>query len=734
MRYSSDKPISKASEDRYSRKEYSKKLAKLLCSKNITDDFVVGLYSKWGYGKSSTLAMVKEYIGSKAIVIPFNPWIFDNQTAIVTALLYQLAKELDENGPKKKNIIERTKGRFTRSGALDSSDSVQKLIKDYTSLVGVGLSLATGNSVVNAGMRAVSELAQKYIKTSSIVDIKLRIEKKIACTGKRVIIIIDDIDRLDKDEIFQLLKLVKIIADFKGVTYLLAFDDEAVVNAINDKYSSGRGEESGRAFLEKIIQVPLHLPLIPPSHLSQELLSGIDEILQENKIRIDDDDARVFRSVYDSSIAPLIDSPRTITRYLNSLKFTVPFIIDEVDPIDLLIIEALRLFYPSIYNNLRTEKQLLTGVDDSFSFEDDNARRDRIKTKVDALCQNKTGAIEIVNALFPVVNKAYNMRSQTPSMLELRRKKSVASPDYYDRYFSYGLGADDVSDTELIEIISQSSAKAIANKLSPLLINKSQDLILEKTKLYYSKSQSPIELAKAMFLVVNDLSEGQPGIFRDSPLEKSIQIVTDIVKDSPDRIGYIKELLDEDINPEQLFYLAREVILNSEGDSPDRFLSHNDFTSFKKYLVKKIISDAKKHQLHSRHSRAGHILYHYWAEYGSKKEVDKYLRGSIKNADDALDYITLHLGRWHGSGGSHRGNFDRATYDYIGQTIDIAYLYDLVAKAYPELKDVERYTELGGVGRGGINKIGNENSPEFRKSLAEQVMYLHEHPIPKTDA
>ena len=160
--------------------------------------------------------------------------------------------------------------------------------------------------------------------------------------------------------------MVKIIADFKGVTYLLAFDDEAVVNAINDKYSSGRGEESGRAFLEKIIQVPLHLPLIPPSHLSQELLSGIDEILQENKIRIDDDDARVFRSVYDSSIAPLIDSPRTITRYLNSLKFTVPFIIDEVDPIDLLIIEALRLFYPSIYNNLRTEKQLLTGVDDQY--------------------------------------------------------------------------------------------------------------------------------------------------------------------------------------------------------------------------------------------------------------------------------------------------------------------------------------------------------------------------------
>lgn len=80
MKYSSDKPISKSSEDRYSRKEYSKKLAELLYDKNLTGDLTVGLYSKWGYGKSSVLAMVKEYIGNRAIVIAFNPWIFENQT------------------------------------------------------------------------------------------------------------------------------------------------------------------------------------------------------------------------------------------------------------------------------------------------------------------------------------------------------------------------------------------------------------------------------------------------------------------------------------------------------------------------------------------------------------------------------------------------------------------------------------------------------------------------------
>lgn len=738
MKYSSDKPISKSSEDRYSRKEYSKKLAELLYDKNLTGDLTVGLYSKWGYGKSSVLAMVKEYIGNRAIVIAFNPWIFENQTAIVTSLLYQLASEIDKHSnDKKRSLPSRLWSKLTRNGALNTSDSVYRLMKDYTKFIGIGLSLATGSSMASAGTQATSDLVQKYLKTSSITDIKKRIERKIKLTNKRVIIIIDDIDRLDKDEVFQLLKLVKIIADFKGVTYLMAFDDEAVASAIKDRYSTSGDKESGRAFLEKIIQVPLHLPLIPPAHLNKELLSGINEILKENDIQITDEEVNNFRAVYDKNIAPLVDSPRMIARYLNSIKFIVPFTLKEVNITDLLIIEALRLFYPSEYARLRKEKQLLTETAFVLPFEDDDEMSKKVVSQIDQLCGGKANVIELTRALFPIINNAYKKQSYTePILTELRREKRVASPDYYDRYFSYGIITDDVSDTDIITIMNQPTAVAISSKLAPLLMSKNQDLILDKVKIYYKNSDNTLEIAKAILLVANSLSKKESGIFGDSPIKKSIQIVTDIVKNTPNRLMSLNILLHGNINPEQLFYLAREVILNSEDDSRERFLEKADFNTFKNTLIEKIRTDAKKGKLHRNNSLCSHILYQYWAKYGKRQEVDTYLKNSIKTADEALDYITLHLSKWTngwpvgGCGDYNRGNFDRATYLYIENTVDVEYLYKLIIKEYPDLKNITKYTKFEDI-EGNIHKIGNEQAPEFRKALVGQIVYIHNNPPAK---
>ena len=80
---------------------------------------------------------------------------------------------------------------------------------------------------------------------------------------------IDDIDRMDNEEVATLFKLVKVAADFEHISYVLAFDDEAVARALTKKY--GGTEESGRRFVEKIVQLPFALPVasrqeIPKQH------------------------------------------------------------------------------------------------------------------------------------------------------------------------------------------------------------------------------------------------------------------------------------------------------------------------------------------------------------------------------------------------------------------------------------------------------------------------------------
>lgn len=240
-------------------------------------------------------------------------------------------------------------------------------------------------------------------------------------------------------------------------------------------------------------------------------------------------------------------------------------------------------------------------------------------------------------------------------------------------------------------------------------------------------------------LVANSLSKEESGIFGDSPINKSIQIVTDIVKKTPNRLTSLNILLRGNISPEQLFYLAREVILNSKDDSRERFLESADFNTFKNTLIEKIRTDAKKGKLHSNNSLCSYVLYQYWAEYGKRQEVDTYLKNSIKTADEALDYITLYLGRWTsewpvgGYSDYYRGNFDRATYLYIDKTVDIEYLYKLIIKEYPDLKNITKYTKFEDI-EGNIHKMGNEQASEFRKALVGQIVYIHKNPPTKDNS
>jgi predicted KAP-like P-loop ATPase len=723
-KYSSDKPIDHLSQDKYSRKEYAKRIGKLLSDKRLTDNYVIGLYSPWGYGKTSTLHMIEESIGDKALVIRFNPWIFENPSAIIMALLFELAEKLDEPN-KPKNFTEKVKRKLTRNGSLTGKDTAVNIMRTYTGAVGVGLNALTSTSLASVGLEKTVRIVEKHLKTSGLGQIKNRIEKKVKDYGKRVIIIVDDVDRLDKDEVFQLFKLIKIIADFKGVTYLVAFDDEAVAAALNDRFGSAKSSRGGHEFLEKIIQVPLHLPLIQHETLDLEVLNGVDAVLKENDIEISEEEVNDFRHIYDQALSPLMKTPRTVNRYLNSLKFTVPLVKGEVNIADFLIVEALRLFYPNLYARLRLEKQLLTGTLYHLYLRLDRENdKEEAKKLVDKLIEDEPIVKEIIKSLFPAIDKVYEKHSSGKSLSELRNDKRVASPDYYERYFSYGVGASDVSDTEILEIITQETAEEISKRIVQLLKTKKQELIIAKLRTYHKNAQKPLELAKSMLLSVGELSENKPTVFSRAPVEESVNVISDIVKELPDRLGNWKILVDECNDYEQLFFVIREVVLHSKEDSRERMLDKSELSDFQQHVVKKFRKESKKGPFHKVGSRGSHILYKYWQEIAGRDEVNSYLKSVIKTADDALDFLTLHLAKWDGSRGSHRGNLDTGAYGYAENVIDMDYLYGLITTEDPSSKDIQEFPDLEDTN---VGRSGNESSKEFRDVLARQLVYQYEH-------
>ena len=104
------------------------------------------------------------------------------------------------------------------------------------------------------------------------------ITRLLAEQDKRLLVIVDDLDRLPKVDIRELFKLVRLTADFPNTTYLLAFDRPRVEAAL------GETQGEGRAYLEKILQVTFDVPVLRGPDLTNFLLAEIQNAIGSNTI------------------------------------------------------------------------------------------------------------------------------------------------------------------------------------------------------------------------------------------------------------------------------------------------------------------------------------------------------------------------------------------------------------------------------------------------------------------
>jgi len=137
-------------------------------------------------------------------------------------------------------------------------------------------------------------------------------------------------------------------AGFENISYVLAFDDEIVANALGEKYGAG-GVGAGRDFLEKIVQAPLHLPPADRLALRQVLFEGIDATLSQVELTLAQDNAKDFVRSFQDGLEIRLKTPRQANRYANALAFGIPILKGEVHPVDQMLIEGMRVFYPALY-------------------------------------------------------------------------------------------------------------------------------------------------------------------------------------------------------------------------------------------------------------------------------------------------------------------------------------------------------------------------------------------------
>ncbi|MBM4570413.1 hypothetical protein GS489_08575, partial [Rhodococcus hoagii] len=104
-----------------------------------------------------------------------------------------------------------------------------------------------------------------------------KISNAIRKTGKNILVIVDDIDRLHSDELLSVMKAVRLLGRFDGVHYLLSYDEQTLLGVLEQTDLAGNSRPRARDYLEKIVQYPFTLPPLQESHLADELRTHIGQ-------------------------------------------------------------------------------------------------------------------------------------------------------------------------------------------------------------------------------------------------------------------------------------------------------------------------------------------------------------------------------------------------------------------------------------------------------------------------
>ena len=473
---SPDLPITKSSDDKLNRESFAESLADVILQSTFPTSFTVGLYGAWGSGKTSLLNMVIEQVERRrtdVVTLRFNPWLCPHPKQLITQFFKQLASAIKIKKP--------------------TADTVCELVDQYADLFDAASIIPYAGSAIAAAGKMFAAKARKRIgrKSNDMQGQKDEIIRTMVKENLKIIVSIDDIDRLSEEEIIAVFQLVKALADFPNAVYLLAFDYDVVVRALA-KVQHG----DGREYLEKVIQVPFEIPVPNMASIHDALFSRLTGILGD----IPDGrlDKATWAKLFQYGVKNYIKSIRDVIRYSNVFYLKYQLLQDETDPVDLLGLTCLQVFEPVLYSTLNNYKDMLCGSIGSHSYEDRHTDEEKIKKAIsdifsDGVAANDEAAKRILGILFPKTKAALEHSHSFSRYYDSRRfliRCNIAAPECFDRYFSLALGDDAIPTATMRNLMYEANESEVVTNITQLYQDGKIIRLLEEIEAYANKGDS----------------------------------------------------------------------------------------------------------------------------------------------------------------------------------------------------------------------------------------------------
>jgi len=394
----------------------------------------IALVASFGDGKSSVLNLFRRAVGNQAIVVSFNAWLPGSEATFATDLFRDIVAEC-------RKVV--------------YVPQLRKLAVGYARSITGSISYLTG----------LRDLFPNLSQREEINELL----KAFHHVPRPVVVLLDDIDRMQREELLVLLKILRGATSIPNVSFICAFSNDEIRRKL------AVGDEVANDYLEKFFPITINLSAPDPDMLgrlfNRKLMSILEERQWFSETAMGDAFMDLLDKIWEDALSQLVTNLRKAALLLNDIHVATQPIVGDVDPFDLIVIEAIRRFCPDGYNLVRKNATFLTlGSDLDLGRygnrgEDREAKTFFEKLRAVVVTSGDSSEIEsMLGWLFPAYDRfrapgVTVPRLARPTNREIATvEKRICDPDHFPIYFRASIPAEMFSDAELRRVIQDLSS------------------------------------------------------------------------------------------------------------------------------------------------------------------------------------------------------------------------------------------------------------------------------------
>ena len=458
--------------DELGRAPFAEGVIQLITNHTDNNCMILGIEGAWGEGKTHTIQLIKQSLTKheKILCIDFNPWYFSNREHLAELFLNNFSSTLNEQSLNRWDLIRRRmksslKPILRRFLCLTKSSHLTKLV-----LGGIGLALllvmAAFDQIIPVSILSIIGFIGTYFLSSKAVDdvteiadlmgdyadvidnkksanktllqIKKEIDTKLKDTEfkySRIVVFIEDLDRLPPEEVREIVQLMRMVADFPKVTYVVGYDRLQVIRALGEMAGRHTSPEDslafGEGYLQKIIHAAFQLPTPPQYAVAEVIFNKWIELAKE--FYKEDFTKREYWQKVRPLLIPFFSTIRDGEKIINRAFLIMLMLKEKSNPADVLIAAYFMEYQPKLWGWLwHNQRSLFRGARKLIS---DNPPSHQDLSLKNTIIENNVTQQSIINILriaFPAFR--YDSWQVSPSEIENYR---ICSTRHFESYFRY---------------------------------------------------------------------------------------------------------------------------------------------------------------------------------------------------------------------------------------------------------------------------------------------------------